>query len=216
MSDLVEPSGQARPLATLNPKRKLNLLAKVIVDVTFTLLAVPIILAISLILLTVNPFFNPGPLFFFQDRMGKDGRKFRMWKFRTMLPAPELVRAHDAPLEVDRITSLGKFLRRTRIDELPNFFNVLMGDMSLIGPRPDAWSHALVHRNTIPHYRQRFRVRPGITGLAQVRGGYADCDNSIRRKASLDRIYADRADFGLDIYILLRTLRVVFTGFGAR
>lgn len=171
---------------------------------------------VALVLLIVNPFFNPGPLFFRQERMGMGGRRFSMWKFRTMLCAPSNVRAHDAPLEEDRITTLGRYLRKCRIDELPNIFNVLAGEMSLVGPRPDAYSHASEYLRSVPHYHYPMRVRPGITGLAQVRGGYADTERAIQRKARFDRFYVERSCGRMDLYIIWRTIYVMLTGFGAR
>ncbi|MDU8946167.1 sugar transferase [Ovoidimarina sediminis] len=185
-------------------------------DVTFALGMLPTVGVISLILLILNPFFNPGPLFFRQERMGLGGERFRVWKFRTMLCSPDGVRAHDAPLEHDRVTKLGRLMRRSRIDELPNIFNILAGDMCLVGPRPDAWEHAVEYLYTIPYYSDRFRVRPGITGLAQVRGGYADTNRAIERKARFDRYYVRKSCGRLDLHILLVTALIVFTGHGAK
>lgn len=186
------------------------------VDLVFSVGALPVVAMVAVVLLILNPFLNPGSLFFRQERMGQGGKRFAMWKFRTMLPDHSSVRGHDDPLEEHRITTLGRFLRKTRIDELPNAFNVLTGDMSLIGPRPDAFAHASEYIRTVPHYRVRLRVRPGITGLAQVRGGYADTDRAIRLKARLDRYYVDNANGGMEMYIIGRTVFVMLTGFGAR
>lgn len=189
---------------------------KKITDVGFSLVALPTIAVAGVILLALNPLLNPGPLLFRQERMGLGGKKIRLWKFRTMTGACDDLRGHDEPLEEHRITRLGKILRRTRIDELPNFFNVLSGDMSLIGPRPDAWEHAIVHIVDIPHYVDRFRVLPGITGLAQVRGGYADNARATERKARFDRFYIKRSRIKLDAYIIAKTIQVLVTGFGAK
>lgn len=185
-------------------------------DYCFSIGALPIVVLCALVLLVINPFVNPGPLFFRQERMGLRGRRFSMWKFRTMLPAATNVRAHDAPLEEDRITKLGRVMRKSRIDELPNIINVLSGEMSLVGPRPDAYSHASEYIRSVPNYHYRLRVRPGITGLAQVRGGYADTPEAILRKARLDRFYVERSCGRMDLYIIWRTIYVMLTGFGAR
>jgi lipopolysaccharide/colanic/teichoic acid biosynthesis glycosyltransferase len=185
-------------------------------DVQFGIAAMPILGVMCLVLLVLNPFLNPGPLFFRQQRMGRGGVPFRVWKFRTMTPREEGCRLHDERLESDRITPLGRVLRQSRLDELPNFINVLVGEMSVVGPRPDMVDHALAYSVAVPRYRDRFRVKPGVTGLAQVRHGYADTVSAVVRKARNDHIYIERADALLDLRIVLRTVHVMLTGFGAR
>ena len=189
---------------------------KWVVDKCSAICALPIILVGAITLFILNPFYNPGPLFYTQDRMGMGGKRFRMWKFRSMTIVDEPARHVDAPLEAHRVTALGQVMRKYRIDELPNFFNVLKGDMSLVGPRPDAWDHSQHYVSSVRHYGERFRVRPGITGLAQVYAGYADTARLVRRKAYLDRLYVRKSRIRLDLLILWRTLIVVLTGFGAR
>ena len=190
--------------------------AKRSIDLCFAVLALPILIVLSLILLVVNVIWNPGPVFFRQRRMGRDGKAFVMWKFRTMLNDGKSVRAADAPLDEHRITPLGRVLRRSKLDELPNILNILTGDMSLIGPRPDAFEHATEYLFGVAHYRNRFVVRPGITGLAQVRGGYADSKRSVARKVNYDKFYIQNSSFRLELYILAMTFAVVFSGFGQR
>jgi lipopolysaccharide/colanic/teichoic acid biosynthesis glycosyltransferase len=185
-------------------------------DIVVALAAIPLIAITAIILLTLNPVWNAGPLFFLQTRMGHDCRPFRAIKFRTMRPAHRILRGPDDPLEADRITRLGQFLRRTRIDELPQFLNVLAGHMSFIGPRPDYWDHAMHYLDTIPGYRQRHVVRPGITGLAQVDGGYAEGVDATVLKTRHDLRYIRGNGLGMELYVLWRTIYVVFTGFGAR
>ena len=185
-------------------------------DFLCAVLAFPLIVIVGAGLLLMNPVANPGPLFFSQYRMGRDGRRFRMWKFRTMRPARSGQRRYDDPLEEDRVSPLGRFLRSSRIDELPNFVNVFTGDMSLIGPRPDVWEHATVYLKIVPHYADRFSVRPGITGLAQVRNGYADTMAVVRRKALLDSIYVRHASWAVERSIVLATIRVLLTRHGAK
>lgn len=171
----------------------------------------------GIVLLILNPWFNPGPLLFKQRRMGMWGKPFTMWKFRTMFECTgREERGPTAPLEEDRITPLGRFLRRSRIDELPNFLSVLTNDMSLVGPRPDLWDHAQWFSANIPFYKYRVRVRPGITGLAQIRGGYADQLISINRKARYDYYYIRHSSARMDLYILLRTFSVMIFGTGAK
>ena len=182
---------------------------KSVVDYGGALLAMPVIVLSSLILLVENPIFNRGPLLFWQTRMGRNGKPFRMVKFRTMSCADYETRAHDADLEHHRITRLGQLLRKMRIDELPNFYNVLRGDMSLVGPRPDAFAHAEAFTETLVGYKQRHRVKPGITGLAQVEMGYAEGLEATTLKAKYDNLYAAKSCGRLDIYIILKTVRVV-------
>ena len=178
------------------------------------LVALPLIAVIGLILLCINPIYNRGPLFFKQERAGLHGKRFKMWKFRSMSPVAGSVRDPNAPVETDRITRLGKFMRKTRIDELPNFFNVLKGDMSLIGPRPDAASHADLFGARVLGYAERHRVRPGITGLAQVEMGYAEGEDDTACKAKYDNMYVSRSCGRLDFYIIRRTIGVMMSGAG--
>ncbi len=191
-------------------------LSKLAFDKIVALACLPLIVVVALVLLLVNPVYNPGPLFFRQKRMGRNGAAFQMIKFRTMLPAGEVTRLHHEGVETARITKLGRLLRKYRIDELPNMLNVLRHEMSVIGPRPDAWDHAVVFSQEIPTYRHRFGVLPGITGLAQIRQGYAEGVNQTVAKARLDRIYIRQQGFATELRIILGTVRVIFSGFGAR
>lgn len=185
-------------------------------DLSFALLCLPIMLVLAFGIFVANPIWNPGKLFFRQRRMGRHGKPFTMWKFRTMLDNGAAVRDANAPLDADRITSLGRLLRRSKLDELPNILNILTGDMSLIGPRPDAFEHATEYALSVPRYRKRFTVRPGITGLAQVRGGYADNLRSVRRKARYDSFYIRNRSILLELSIIFATIGVVLSGFGQR
>lgn len=190
--------------------------AKRAIDLVFAVLALPTLVALTVMLFAANAIWNPGSVFFRQKRMGRDGEAFMMWKFRTMTDDGTALRAADAPLDEHRITPLGRLLRRTKLDELPNILNILTGDMSLVGPRPDAFEHATEYLHDVAHYRKRFIVRPGITGLAQVRGGYADSRRSVVRKANYDNFYIKNTSFRLEIYIIVSTFAVVFSGFGQR
>lgn len=185
-------------------------------DAVCTLVALPLIAVIGALLLVLNPFFNPGPLIFTQNRLGKNRVPFKMYKFRSMVSVPEEARAADAKVETHRITPLGRILRKLRIDELPNFFNVLRGEMSVIGPRPDAQSHAEEFLRTIPHYNYRYLVKPGITGLAQIESGYAEGAEQTSLKAHYDHLYVETSCGRLDVFIAWRTLWVMATGFGSK
>lgn len=212
----ISPTPHANFPKVDQPGSSLFLICKRLFDVVASLAALPVVGIAALVLLVANPMWNPGRLFFVQTRMGRDCRPFPAVKFRTMRPAGEAVRGPDDPLEAERITPLGQFLRRSRIDELPQFLNVLAGQMTLVGPRPDYWEHAVHYLDTIPGYRLRHIVLPGITGLAQVNGGYAEGVDATLTKTQLDLLYIRRAGLGMEAYVLWRTVLVVCTGFGAR
>lgn len=186
------------------------------IDIAIALMALPAMITIGLILLILNPFWNRGPLIYSQTRMGWRCKPFKAYKFRTMTSAPEISRGPNDPLETERITRLGMFLRKTRLDEFPQFINVLNGKMSVIGPRPDYWRHATHYSDTIAGYRRRHAMKPGITGLAQVDNGYAEGVSATVVKTRHDLRYIETAGFATDLYILWRTLKVMLTGFGAR
>jgi exopolysaccharide biosynthesis polyprenyl glycosylphosphotransferase len=177
--------------------------------VLLVLLSPVLLLAALGILVTMG-----RPVFYTQERVGKDLRTFRIVKFRTMVRDAErqtgpVLAQDDDP----RITPFGRFLRRYRIDELPQLVNILRGDMSFIGPRPERPFFVEQHLAEIPGYRERFRVKPGVTGLAQVSGGYA---TTAERKLKFDLIYMYHQSLLMDLQILVETLRVVLTGRGAR
>ncbi len=209
-------AGRSGIPAAIHPTTASFQIAKRALDVVVAIAALPLILLTGLVLLVINPVWNAGSLFFLQTRMGRDCRPFRAVKFRTMRAANRIMRGPDDPLEADRITPLGQFLRRSRIDELPQFFNILAGHMSLIGPRPDYWDHATHYLDSIPAYPQRHLVRPGITGLAQVDGGYAEGVDATVEKTRHDLRYIRGSGIAMELYVLWRTIHVVCTGFGAR
>ncbi len=157
-----------------------------------------------------NMLTSPGPLFYRQTRVGKGGRNFQVLKFRTMRPDAEAgcgavwARAND-----DRITPIGRWLRKTRLDELPQVINVLRGEMSIIGPRPERPEFVNQLAASIPFYRARHAVRPGITGWAQVRYGYASNVADARIKLEYDLYYVRHCGFYLDALILLKTAAVM-------
>ena len=182
---------------------------KRIFDLTGALLLLPILLAVACGLLVLNRRLNPGPLFFAQRRMGRDCVPFRALKFRTMAVETATTRGAFDGLEHHRITPFGRFLRRTRLDELPQMINVLVGDMSLIGPRPDYYDHALVYLDQVGGYRERHRMRPGISGYAQVRHGYIEGLDGVRAKVAADLQYIARASVLVDLRITWATILVV-------
>ena len=157
------------------------------------------------------------PVVYLQKRLTQGGRVFTIFKFRTMRKDAEAKSgAVWAQLKDPRITKIGHFLRITRLDELPQLFNVLLGDMSLIGPRPERPELAKELAKQFPSFNRRLEVKAGITGLAQVSSGYASSVDSYRRKLALDLLYIKKRCFLLDIQIALKTVIVILTGSGAR
>ena len=182
---------------------------KRVFDVAGGLALLVLMLVAASVLLILNPFFNTGSLFYMQDRMGRGCEKFTAIKFRTMLAEETTQRGAFDALEHHRITGLGRFLRRSRIDELPQAINVLVGDMSLIGPRPDFYPHAMVYLDGVPGYRDRHAMRPGISGFAQIKHGYIEGIEGVRRKVRADLQYAARASVAFDLWIAWQTVKVI-------
>ncbi|PSV87708.1 UDP-glucose lipid carrier transferase [Photobacterium angustum] len=171
------------------------------------------IMAITAILIKLE---NPGPAMFIQERVGQGGKVFRIYKFRSMTVKEAGAEDKFATQEQARVTKVGKIIRKVRIDELPQFFNVLKGDMSLIGPRPEQDSFVKQFEKEIPFYGYRHMVKPGITGWAQVVQGYADDTESTTEKLAFDLYYIKNLSFWLDINIVFKTIRTMLTGFGAK
>ncbi len=179
-------------------------------DISLSIILLPTILLVALTLLILNPFKNPGSLFFVKKRMGRNCMPFNAYKFRSMVHVDIVTRGADDPLEMDRITRLGHILRKSRIDELPQIFNVLLGQMSLIGPRPDYYDHAVEYLETVPGYRERHAVLPGVSGLAQTEVGYVQGTEATGRKVQADLFYITHASIRLELWIFWRTLMTVF------
>lgn len=194
----------------------LYLTIKQMADVALIVASLPIVLPfIGLVALLIR-MDSPGPVFFWQERVGKAGKIFCMVKFRTMNIDDEHGTPRFAATEDRRVTRLGRWLRRFRLDELPQIWNVLRGEMSIIGPRPEQVPFANFFAREIPLYPCRHLVKPGISGWAQVNHGYASGHEETRTKLAYDLYYVKHCSFWLDVLIALRTLRTVVTGYGAR
>ena len=193
---------------------KLFWINKRIFDIILSLLLLPLLFTIGIILLVFNLFFNQGRLLFIQKRMGKNCEVFFAIKFRTMTHVKEITRKCDDPIETNRITPLGKVLRKMRIDELPQILNVLKGDMSLIGPRPDYYVHALEYLKNVEGYRERYAIRPGITGLSQIRLGYVETLEAISKKTSIDNYYIQNLSYINELKIIFNTILIIIRGLG--
>lgn len=185
--------------------------------VLMPLLALPLLFVAGLIKLD-----SPGPVIFRQERVGYRGKVFKVYKFRTMrVAAPQAVAADPRTMartrdNDERITRLGRFLRRTRIDELPQMVNIFLGEMSWIGPRPEALALSQWYSEEIPFYAYRHIVRPGITGWAQVNQGHVTDLSDVDEKLQYDFFYVKNFSYWIDVYILVRTVGIVFTGFGSK
>jgi lipopolysaccharide/colanic/teichoic acid biosynthesis glycosyltransferase len=189
---------------------------KRIFDIVVSLLSLPFILPLILISALLIRIESHGSPFFIQDRIGEGGRIFKIYKLRTMWKDAESNGASFASAQDDRITRLGGFLRKTRIDELPQVFNILRGEMSWIGPRPEQKKFVAEFETSIPFYGYRHILKPGLTGWAQVMHGYAADSQETRRKLGYDFFYIKYASIWLDVLIVYRTVRTILTGFGAR
>ena len=201
-------------ISNLTYSNKIFWINKRLFDISVCLLLIPLLFIISLIILLFNYFFNSGSLFFVQDRMGKNCSVFSAIKFRSMAPVKRITRKYDDPIETDRITSFGKTLRKSRIDELPQIINVLKGEMSLIGPRPDYYIHALEYLKSVKGYRERHIIRPGITGLSQIRLGYAEGLEATAKKASVDNYYIQNVNYIIELKIIGNTILTIIRGMG--
>ena len=156
---------------------------------------------------------SKGPVIFKQERLGKDGKSFTMYKFRSMYTDAEAEGPRWADRDDDRCTKVGCFLRKTRLDELPQFWNILKGEMSLVGPRPERAYFYDEFETYIHGFRNRLVVRPGLTGWAQVSGGY---DLLPEEKIVYDMEYIANMSIRMDLRCVVRTVRLVFTHEGAR
>ncbi|MDG6273112.1 sugar transferase [Glaesserella parasuis] len=202
-------------LGTLQPSGIYQIIKRVI-DVIAVLITLPITICIMLITAIAIRLESKGNVLFIQKRVGQGRKEFNLYKFRSMCQDSEKDGAKFATTNDMRITKVGKFIRKTRIDELPQFFNVLKGDMSLIGPRPEQKVFVDKFIKEIPFYNYRHIVKPGISGWAQVIQGYTADVNDTKIKLQYDLYYIKNFSIWLDILIVFKTIKTMLTGFGAR
>jgi sugar transferase (PEP-CTERM system associated) len=197
---------RVRPLS-LAVKRGLS----IVCALTALLVAAPLMAVIA----AAVKLESRGPVFFVQERVGLRGRKFRLIKFRTMRDPHDVPASADSVWERDnasRVTRLGAVLRRYRLDELPQCLNILKGDMSLVGPRPEIAANVATFSAVIPFYNLRHEVRPGLTGWAQVRAGYSMSTEEVTRKLCYDLYYIKHMSLLFDLQILVDTVKFVLSG----
>jgi exopolysaccharide biosynthesis polyprenyl glycosylphosphotransferase len=189
---------------------------KRVLDVVVVGLTMIIWLPISLIVALVVRFDSKGPILYRQARVGRDGKLFTLTKFRTMVENAEETGPQFTAEDDPRITRTGTFLRKSRLDEFPQLWSVLRGELSLIGPRPERPVFVEEFSREIPFYESRLLVRPGVTGWAQVNYGYADDQAETIEKLTYDLFYIKHSSFWLDLHITGKSIWTVLTGFGAR
>lgn len=189
---------------------------KRVLDIVTIIAVLPFVAVLMVVTALAIKLESSGSVFFWQKRVGMNGKTFNMLKFRSMTSDSEQNGSQFAQSNDMRVTRVGKFIRKFRIDETPQLWNVLKGDMSIIGPRPEQESFVNEFNQTIPNYSLRHLVRPGITGLAQTEQGYvADADGTVT-KLKYDLYYINNLSFMTDVQITLKTIYTILTGFGAR
>ncbi len=189
---------------------------KMVMELALVSATFPLWLPVLLLVSIAVRLESKGPILFWQTRVGQGGKPFSMVKFRSMKPTTEDAEPAFAVEGDDRVTRVGRFIRQYRLDELPQLWNVLRGEMSLIGPRPEQVGFVASFERELPLYALRHLVRPGITGWAQVNQGYAANTDETRVKLEHDLYYVKHLSFWLDMLIVVRTLRTMATGFGSR
>ena len=199
--------------AAVPTDRAANSALKRVVDISVALTLFILFLPAFILIALMIKAESRGPIIFRQRRTGLNGKIFTIFKFRTMRVAEDDHAVRAAKRTDPRVTWVGEMLRRTSLDEIPQLLNVLVGDMSMVGPRPHALAHDLEYGRTIADYHLRFRVRPGLTGLAQVRGlrGGIESLSDIERRVCADNEYIDRWNGLSDFVIIFRTIPALLT-----
>jgi putative colanic acid biosynthesis UDP-glucose lipid carrier transferase len=201
-----------------SPITDLRVLPKRVFDRLFAFGALTALAPLMLVIAVMVKLSSPGPVFFRQKRKGIDGNQFEIYKFRSMKVHAEVAgKVTQATRRDPRITAVGAFLRRTSLDELPQFINVLRGEMSVVGPRPHALEHDDIYKDLVKGYMHRYRIKPGITGWAQINGyrGETDRIEKMMGRVKLDLYYMQNWTFWLDIKIVVLTLWKGFVGSNA-
>lgn len=188
-------------------KRGFDILFSLFVLIVLLIWITPIVALVIILTTGEKPFYK-------QERVGKNGKLFKIYKFRSMKGVPPVNDPLLSAEETVRITKFGKFIRKYRIDEFPQFYNVLKGEMSIVGPRPERQYFLDLIISHIPRYKELQNLKPGITSLGQIRYGYADTLDQMKLRARYDLVYLDNLSLWTDLKIILYTLVVVFNGKG--
>lgn len=212
--DSLRPS--ALIFSTGFPRRMTSLVSKRLLDVVVSAVGLVLLLPFFVFIAALIHVDSPGPVFYRQVRVGLRGRPYMIWKFRSMRQDAEKSGPRWAQANDPRISRVGWWLRKTRIDEFPQLVNVLRGDMSLVGPRPERPVFVQDLRTIIPYYDIRHTVRPGITGWAQVKFRYGASQEDSHTKLQYDLYYVKNLSLYLDLKILMYTIRVMMLGEGAQ
>ena len=184
-------------------------------DLTFSLIVLAAGLPLYVLLALITRFTSPGPVIYRQKRVGRGGKLFTIYKFRSMFEHTDQMQQHSTGADDPRITPWGQVMRRTRIDELPQFFNVLKGEMSVVGPRPLAQYDVDVLMDDVPHdYYKILTLKPGITSIGQIRCGYASTNKELVERMNWDIKYLEKISFSYDMWLILQTVRVMVQGRG--
>jgi exopolysaccharide biosynthesis polyprenyl glycosylphosphotransferase len=183
-------------------------------DISASVLALLVLTPMLLLIALSIKFTSTGPILYSQERIGKHGKPFRIYKFRTMIAEAEADGPRLSSSFDSRVTGVGRFLRKTRMDELPQFVNVLKGEMSLVGPRPERRYYIDLIMERAPHYSHLHRVRPGITSWGQVKYGYAENVDQMIQRLKYDVLYIENMSLAMDFKILFYTIAIVLKGAG--
>ncbi|WP_175836198.1 undecaprenyl-phosphate glucose phosphotransferase [Burkholderia anthina] len=216
--EVVELLGVPAINLAASPITDVRILPKFVFDRLFALAALTMLAPVMLLIACLIKLTSRGPVFFRQKRKGIDGHEFEIYKFRSMKVHQEVAGQVTQATKNDmRVTPVGRFLRRTSLDELPQFINVLKGEMSVVGPRPHALAHDDIYKDLVKGYMFRYRIKPGITGWAQINGfrGETDQIEKMMGRVKLDLYYMQNWSFWLDIKIVVLTLWKGFTGSNA-
>ena len=186
---------------------------KRLLDIVLCIIAATIAIPITVITCVFVVLESKGSPIYSQERLGKDEKPFILYKIRSMSFDAEKNGPQWADKNDGRVTKIGRFIRKTRIDELPQLYNILKGDMTIVGPRPERAVFTYEFEKNIPGFTNRMKVKPGLTGFAQVNGGY---EMTPKEKLHWDLRYIEERNFRKDLKIILKTVLVIFTGHGAR